>query len=671
MLLMIQESEQREEEEEVVRRREVGCQWESPEEERREVGCQSDSAERRDAAVQVDLLTQQLSWRHTGSSAMLLQCFAVRPDGPDGGALLQHCTSNRTRTRTIQPAVKHQIQTPPKLPQPRSRIQRGRPPLSRRDNQQSSSSSRPAPRNRRQRRASPATDRQEEQQQEEQQEEEREEEEQQEEQVVEEDTGDPTWTPPEADVSHPSPAALEDVELDSESQNASLHVVKLEPDSTMCDVCGKVMKNKSSLARHSFIHTGKKPYACHLCELRFNRRDNLQHHLNRLHPNGVAKLEKQREEQAWLCAVCGKTFSCRSRLKTHEVIHSGVKPYRCDLCPKAYMRTNDLEHHKKIVHVDGGGELQRSGSLLCDLCGKEFRCRSQLAVHFQTHTGERPHLCDICGRKFGRQYQLKRHKILVHVNRADGEENAPSDAPFACGVCGKRLKSEALLAAHSRIHTGDKPHRCGICLRSFQRAACLKQHHVRVHLKVRVNEGPHAAARRASSAAEKVFPCSVCSKAFKFRSLLASHSMIHSEVRPHACDFCSRSFRRLSHLKRHREVVHANGARPPQSFVCHICGKDKKCRSQLARHVIIHTGERPFSCDLCPARFNRSGNLQQHRKRMHGVAPPPAEEAPPILFDDDVDMAPALTYKQEETVVAVDVAAEGVEVMASDETDAT
>lgn len=45
-------------------RREVGCQWESPEEERREVGCQNDSVERRDAAVQVDVLTQQLSWRH-------------------------------------------------------------------------------------------------------------------------------------------------------------------------------------------------------------------------------------------------------------------------------------------------------------------------------------------------------------------------------------------------------------------------------------------------------------------------------------------------------------------------------------------------------------------------------------------------------------------------------
>ncbi|XP_044032122.1 zinc finger protein 436-like [Siniperca chuatsi] len=580
---------------------------------------------------------------------MLLQCFAVRPDGPDGGALLQHCTTNRTRTRPIQPAIKASPKTP-KPTQSRSRSQRKPRPQSSKTAKQS-----PAQRHH----VSPVTDHQQEE----------EEEEEEEEEVVEEDTGDPTWTPPDGDVdSHPSPSSLEDVRPDSESQHAPLRVVKLEPDSTMCDVCGKVMKNKSSLARHSFIHTGKKPFACHLCDLRFNRRDNLQHHLSRLHPNGVAKLEKQREVQAWLCAVCGKTFSCRSRLKTHEVIHSGVKPYRCDLCPKAYMRTNDLEHHKKIVHADGAADPQPSSSLLCDFCGKEFKCRSQLAVHFQTHTGERPHLCDICGRKFGRQYQLKRHKILVHTNRANGDENQTPDAPFACGVCGKRLKSEALLAAHSRIHSGEKPHRCNICLRSFQRATCLKQHHVRVHLRVRVNEAPHAARRRKTTAAANMFPCPICSKVFKFKSLLASHSLIHSEVRPYGCDFCSRSFRRLSHLKRHREVVHANGARLPQSFICHICGKDKKCRSQLARHVIIHTGERPFACDLCAARFNRRGNLQQHRKRMHGVGTAPAEEAPPILFDDD--MMSALTYKQEETVVAVNAAAEGRDAAASDETDA-
>ncbi|XP_073344932.1 uncharacterized protein [Pagrus major] len=109
MFSMIQESEGRLED----RRREVGCQWESPEEERREVGCQSDSAERRDAAVQVDLLSQQLSWRHTGVCGVAWQCVSVRADEPGGGALLQHC-----RTHHCSPLGHTQLPTMPLFQSP-------------------------------------------------------------------------------------------------------------------------------------------------------------------------------------------------------------------------------------------------------------------------------------------------------------------------------------------------------------------------------------------------------------------------------------------------------------------------------------------------------------------------------------------------------------------------
>ncbi|XP_034035951.1 zinc finger protein 16-like [Thalassophryne amazonica] len=437
----------------------------------------------------------------------------------------------------------------------------------------------------------------------------------------------------------------------TENEDGDADAEKVESSSIVCDICGKVMKCKSSLARHSFIHTGQKPYTCSLCDLRFNRRDNLQHHLNHLHPNGVLKVEKLRaNEQSWLCAICGKTFNCRSRLKTHEVIHSGVKPHCCDLCPKAYMRVNDLEHHKKIVHADGAARPPRPCSLLCDLCGREFKSKSQLSVHYQTHTGERPHHCDTCGRKFARTYQLKRHKILIHSGSVEAEQSYLGNTSLTCTVCGKRLKSEAHLASHAHVHSGDKPYRCSFCLRGFHCRISLQQHHARMHQKLKVSEGPLLASGcKRSPSAPKLFPCLNCGKVFKFKSLLASHSVIHSDLRPHACEFCSRRFRRLSHLKRHREVVHDNGARLPQSFVCHICGKDKKCKSQLERHIIIHTGERPYGCDLCTARFNRHGNLKQHKKRMHGVVEPPSEEAPPMFSDEDGD----LTYKQEETVIAV------------------
>ncbi|XP_061660480.1 zinc finger protein ZFP2-like [Syngnathoides biaculeatus] len=573
----------------VVRWREVGCQWEAPAGATSEVGCQSDVAESRDVAVQADVLTRRLCWRRTGASG----ASARRPALRAGSEMLR----NAAKMEAASPSPPLSVTRPQRV---------RRPPRWREDLQTTTTAS-----------------------------------------------SEPPSGGPEAD--RQACASTEEEEEEEEEETTTTTTAAAAEggaaaENLVCDVCGQVMKNKSSLARHSFIHTGQKPFACPLCDLRFNRRDNLSHHVSRLHPGGVARRERRRPAQTWLCDVCGKTFRCRSALKTHEVIHLGVKPHRCDLCPKAYMRTNDLEHHKTTVHGDGDGEddaRRRSGSLLCHFCGKELKFRSQLAAHLQTHTDERPHLCDVCGRKFCRRYQLERHKLLLHADGAPS--SAAADGSLSCNVCGKRLKTEALLAAHSRVHSGDKPFRCGLCLRRFVRLACLRQHHARVHLK----EGGRAAAavRAASPRAPKAFPCATCGKVFKFQSLLNNHAAVHSDERPHACDFCPRRFRRLGHLKRHRRVVHRDGARLPQTFVCHICGKDKKCRSQLARHVIIHTGERPFACDLCAARFNRLGNLRQHRKRVHGVDRPPedGEPPPPPLFQD-LDLDVDLAFKREEVV---------------------
>lgn len=52
---------------------------------------------------------------------------------------------------------------------------------------------------------------------------------------------------------------------------------------------------------------------------------------------------------------------------------------------------------------------------------------------------------------------------------------------------------------------------------------------------------------------------------------------------------------------------------------CEVCGKMLSCYGNLVKHMKLHTGERPYSCDTCKRTFSRAEHLNIHKRTHTGL----------------------------------------------------
>ncbi|XP_046801391.1 zinc finger protein 236 [Lucilia cuprina] len=76
------------------------------------------------------------------------------------------------------------------------------------------------------------------------------------------------------------------------------------------------------------------------------------------------------------------------------------------------------------------------------------------------------------------------------------------------------------------------------------------------------------------------------------------------------CDAVSQTAHQFTnHIRCHN---YASGH--TENFTCRICSKVLSSASSLDRHVLVHTGERPFNCKYCHLTFTTNGNMHRHMR---------------------------------------------------------
>ena len=137
-----------------------------------------------------------------------------------------------------------------------------------------------------------------------------------------------------------------------------------------------------------------------------------------------------------ICEKCGKEFPNKSKLNRHLLLISGVKNFKCEICPRKFALEWNLKVHQQI---HGGAEIHECRIVGCQ---KTFLQKSNRNVHEKSHIRDKNSNVEnilklhanqrtrtkksSCGKE---NSNSGRNELLVVLG--NGEEEADTDIFFA------------------------------------------------------------------------------------------------------------------------------------------------------------------------------------------------------------------------------------------------
>ncbi|XP_061544025.1 zinc finger and BTB domain-containing protein 40 [Phycodurus eques] len=303
-----------------------------------------------------------------------------------------------------------------------------------------------------------------------------------------------------------------------------------------------------------------------------------------------------------------------SEVQERDAYSPSSKSYCCRWCKKSFAYKCRVMAHMKRCPMSKEGQLQ------CPQCSVKLANQRALQGHLaEAHPGtardkkKKKIACDLCGRTFAHPSGMIYHKRTEHFD----------EKPYACETCGAKFPATSSLKNHMRLHTGEKPYHCKHCDMSFSVAAALAYHTKKKHSEGKMYACQYCKAVFAQSieltrhvrthTGDRPYVCRECGKGHSQASGLTVHlQTFHNMSQPLNCQKCCLSFQTLEEHQKHIEELHLK-----VFHKCPTCSKVFTSASLLDKHKSIHTGIKPFICNLCNKSYQQLSGLWYHNRTNH------------------------------------------------------